>query len=279
GSWLFLSSTLPFVPPEGSWPEYRKLLRPLVLQAREDLPNYAFRQRFFKKALNSRDDEGPLGPGWAAMVRDKKKFYSVTKSLAVSAFLNDPAGCVRLSAERVFVAGAGNREPRTEFETVQFHKKMLEENSLRWLEKPGEMEMLFRMSQGGFENFTTSLTPMKPVVSAVLSQTADFFAWGFAGQGDVGKPAAFGVRWPGWLALLGLLFCLAPGRIFSFLPIWAPAVAYMASCFSVGDSMGQYLQPVEWTVLVLAAMALDSFLAFPGWILARRKATASSAGQ
>jgi len=277
GSWLFLSSTLPFVPPEGSCPEYRKLLRPLVLKAREDLPGYAFRQHIFKKALDNGQADSPLGPEWVALLRDKKKFYSVSKSLAVSAFLNNPSGCVRLSLERFFIAGDGNRQPRAEFNTARFHKEMLEENSLRWQETPAELEMLFRMPQGVFEKLTASLPPMNPSATALLRKTADFFAWGFARPGDAGNPPAFGLRWPGWLVLLGLLFCLIPGRIVAFLPVWAPAVGYVAACFSVGDALGQYLQPVEWTGMVLAAIALDSLLAFPGWLRLRLKA--SSAGQ
>jgi len=279
GSWLFLSSTLPFVPPEGSWPEYRKLLRPLVLQARDDLPNYAFRQRVFKKTLDRGDADSPLGPEWAALVRDKKKFYSVTKSLAISAFLNNPSGCVRLSAERFFIAGESNRQPRVEFDPAKFHKAMLEENSLRWQEKPAELEMLFRMSQGGFEKTTAAFRPIPPAVSALLHGTAEFFSWGIAWQGDAGKPPVFGIRWPGWLVLLGLLFCLTPGRALPFLPVWAPALVYVAACFSVGDAIGQYLQPVEWTGMVLAAIALDSLLAFPAWILARRTAAVPDKAQ
>ncbi|MEI6033759.1 MAG: hypothetical protein WCS65_05710 [Verrucomicrobiae bacterium] len=279
GSWLFLSSTLPFLPPEGSWPEYRNLLRPLVLKAREDLPNYAFRQRFFKKTLDCGDDSSPLGPEWVALLRDKKKFYSVTKSLAISAFLNNPYGCARLSIERFFIAGETNRQPRAEFDPARFHKAMVEENSLRWQEKPVELELLFRMSQVGFENWTASFPPIHPSANALLRWTADFFSWGVARQGGAGKPPIFGIRWPGWLVLLGLLFCLAPGRAFAFLPVWAPSLVYVAACFSVGDAIGQYLQPVEWTGIVLAAIALDSLLTFPGWILARRAATASSADQ
>ena len=59
GSWLFLSSTLPFVKTEGEpYAEYRAILRPIVQQVRADLGNYAARPRYKKILSGARPGRG-----------------------------------------------------------------------------------------------------------------------------------------------------------------------------------------------------------------------------
>ena len=131
--------------------------------------------------------------------------------------------------------------------------------------------MLNRMPQGEAEKFTASFPPENPRVIALFKWLNSFFAWGIARQGAPGIPPEFGLRWPGWLAVLGLVFCLLPGRFFPCLVVWLPSLAYMAACFSVGDAVGRYLQPIEWTGMVLAAVALDVALLNSIRILKGRK--------
>jgi hypothetical protein len=269
GGWLFLSSTLPLVPAEGSWPEYRKLLQPLISEARGDLPNYAFRQSQYKKVLNRKEDASRLGPEWAALVRDDNKFQSVVKSLAFSAYLSNPTACARLSVEKVFVAGSDGWLSFPNLDTRQFYRLQKENNEGRWKIKAREMELLYRMPQKEFESCSASFRATPPWFSAFFQQTNEIFAWGVAHEGGADKPPEFGLRWPGWLVVIGFFFCLLPGRFFAYMPVWAPTLAYLASCFSVGDSLGRYFQPIEWVGMVIACVAIDSILSMPVWIRAR----------
>jgi len=75
GPWLFLSSTLPLVKTEGEpYAAERALLRPAIEAARTDLPNYAFTQGIYKKMLSSKRADGPLGPEYAKLLADHKRF-------------------------------------------------------------------------------------------------------------------------------------------------------------------------------------------------------------
>lgn len=271
GSWLFLSSTLPYVPSTGSWPEYRTLLKPLIDEARSDLPNYAFQQGRYKKALSRRDDPSPFGVAWAALAKDKQKFQSVTKALAVSAVFNEPLGCARLCFEKILVAGAANRMPPAGFDPRFFHQEQTLQNSTRWDRKSSGLNILYRTPRAEFEQYTEGFQPMGFGIPPFLARMSSFFAWCHASPGSPGQPPVIGLRWSGWLVLAGFLCCLLPGRVVSRFLLWAPSAGYLICCFGVGDALARYLQPVEWAGMILAALALDTLLCLPRRLLSRSR--------
>jgi len=72
GAWLLLSSTLPLINPEGeTLPEYRRVLRPLIEEARTVSPwRYGYVQRIYKGTSRPRrilqtEGRAPIGANWS----------------------------------------------------------------------------------------------------------------------------------------------------------------------------------------------------------------------
>ena len=106
GSWLFLSSTLPFVRTEGEpYSQYRAMLKPAVEDVRADLPNYASRPSY-KKALNGGQEQGrpDLGEGWRALTKDHALYKKVAHRLALEAVLAHPIDYGQLVLRKIALA-------------------------------------------------------------------------------------------------------------------------------------------------------------------------------
>lgn len=259
GSWLLLSSTLPLVPTQGSFPEYRKALLPIIEQSRTDFPNYVFEQTEYKKRLNCSEGSELIGVEWENLVRDERRFKKVALSLAVSGIIESPMAYSRMVAEKILLA-ASDCTPAEKFLAATFWSEQLQVKHL--LRDPKKIPFLFGMSADRLEVEAAASAKFDYAAGHFLERVASLFTWSVAVRGAPGQQPVFGLRWIGWLALAGLLVCLIPPRTFPMLVIWAPSLAYLLFCYGIGDDVRRYLQPVEWMGWLLAAVFLDALFQF-----------------
>lgn len=275
GPWLLLSSTLPLVnPAEGKWPEYRQLLRPHIEEARADISQYPWKQDRYKKMLVASSDSpssGPeadpakekptLGPEWDAMLKERKKtkFLQVCSDLARDAIVHAPFTYAGMVLKKIGVV-LSDDESGWRMAPRAFWKAQLEDNEERWEKHPDEMKMLYELDKEAYLALAEKRRAQVEWYEPVVFHFTHVFAWMHATRADGRR--TLHPAWFGLLALFGLLTCLRPKRWRETALLWLPLGIYLAIIFGIGDSVTRYLQPIEWTGIILAALGLDWMLGF-----------------
>jgi hypothetical protein len=271
GNWLLLSSVLPLVPTEGEkWPEERAELRPVILETREQLDIYAWRQGRYKKRVMTDRPGVTISEKWGALTKDKPRFVKVCGDFAKEAIRAHPFEVARLSITKCALAFARTDAP-SRLDPRNYWKEQLDDNEGRWSENPKELELFYGFDKARYDAVAAESAGNVFKARGFLNDFARVFS--FARDGNDISPDRYDVRpsWLGWLALAGLAISLWRWRTLTIL--WLPLTLYLATVFAVGDRVDRYVQPVEWVGLILAALALDTLLArvFP----ARPSATAT----
>ena len=142
---------------------------------------------------------------------------------------------------------------------ANYWKEQLGENKDRWVDNPKELELYYEYDQARYEAIAAEGATRRYAPNELLNSFARTFS--FARDGHEISNDRYDVRpsWLGWLALAGLAVSLWRWKTLTIL--WLPLTLYLATVFAVGDRVDRYVQPVEWVVLVLAALALDTLLA------------------
>jgi hypothetical protein len=259
GPWLLLSSTFPLVNPEqGKWPEYRKILRPFIEEARADISQYAWKQDRYKKMLVESKEPLMLGPEWQALLapKDKKKFLQVCNDLSHDAILHAPftyTGLVLKKIGRVL----SDTEAGYAMAPRVFWAGQLADNEDRWVRHPDEMQLLYKLDHDGYLALAAEREKHVFQFERYVYDFCGIFAW----MKTTGRPERMlHPAWFGVLALFGFLTCLRPSRWRETAPLWLSLGLFLGIIFGIGDSVVRYLQPVEWIGIILVALGLD-------WIL------------
>jgi len=269
GDWLLLSSTLPLVKLEGSkWKEYRDSLRPIVLRARAEGDQYPWDQKGYKKPLSD-PDPSKIGPVWAGLTTREKEFSKVCAGLAREAILDHPFAFANITATKIGIAFANCDILDPKLEPPAFWELQQTVNDDRWKNHPSELRLFYGMDQADYEKKVAERQTRHNPLYLPLKAAASRVAWMHEYK-DAGK-YRLAPGWLGVLALLGLLFCFTPARFAATSVLWLPAFLYLLTVFAIADRKAEYVQPVEWIGLVLAAIALDVVASgFHRWILTSR---------
>jgi len=256
GPWLLLSSAFPLVNTEqGKWPEYRKILRPYIEEARVDISQYPWKQDRYKKMLVESKEPLTLGPEWQALLapKDKKKFLQVCNDLARDAIIHAPFTYARMVLQKIGMVlsdegSSSLMSPRF------FWKGQLADNEDRWVRHPDEMKLLYELDKDGYLALAAKRQNHKEWYEPFLYHFAHDFRWM---QSIRSGNWTLHAAWFGLLALFGFLTCLRPKRWRETAPLWLSLVLFLGIIFSIGDSVTRYLQPVEWIGIVLVALGFD----------------------
>ncbi|MEP6673463.1 MAG: hypothetical protein ABJF10_30225 [Chthoniobacter sp.] len=259
GPWLFLSSTLPLVRTEGEpYAAERALLRPTIEAARADLPNYSFRQKEFKKLLNDSHDKAPLGPAYARLVSDHKRFASFAQSLGREAVLTHPFQYLGMIGKKI-VTAAGGQQIQQRLDPQIFWDDQSDTSEIRWREHAEEMRVIYEMDEPTYRAMAAERSQRTVWFSPFIRSFADV-NWLQVQRGDPGEAPLIRFRLLGGLALWGLVMTLLPSRFVRTSLLWLPLVFYLFGVFAVGDTVTRYLHPIEWILFVLIAIGLDATL-------------------
>jgi hypothetical protein len=269
GSWLLLSSSLPLVKLEGeTYRQYRDLVRPFVEESRKDFANYATRQRLFKKDLNTRDDTDPLGPEWAKLCKDRKRYGKVARALALEGIMAQPFTYAGMVARKTILAMADNHTGEM-MRPQHFWAEQIAANNGRWVERRlPEMRLVFGTDEAGFQRMAEEGSKRSLWIASWTGPLDRSLQWAFYHPGTKqDEPPRYGLRWPGVLAVGGLLTCFWPSRFRRYLILWFPSLFYLGLVYSVGDSVARYLHPVDWALLALIPVGGDALLDWmhAGW--------------
>jgi len=262
GSWLLLSSALPLVKTEGKvYQEYRDLLRPFILESRKDFPNYATRQKLFKKDLDGEDPTDPLGPEWAKLCRDRKRYGKVARTLALEGILSQPLTFSGIIYRKVMLA-LSDSNAGARIRPDQFWQAQIQANNGRWLTRRlPEMRLVFGTDEEGFRRMAADGLQDKLWLASPIDWLDSAVAWTYYEPGTrEDDPPRFGLRWIGYLALFGFVSCLFPSRLKRTAIVWFPALFYLGLVYSVGDSVSRYLHPADWCLLVVIALGGDALV-------------------
>lgn len=259
GPGLLMSSTLPFIKPEGEpYAKERAMIRPYIEETRADLPNFPFNQKVYKKILNNSRPEGELGPEYAKFVQDKKRFSKVAMGLGIPAILSHPFAYTKLVGLKI-LAAASSRHHDQRLVPETFWEDQDDSSEGRWDRRPEEMKLLYDLDEAGYEAMaeerakrTVWYAPYMPLVKSIN--------WVYAEGGEAGEKPTIEVKWMGWLLLLGLVGCLMPGRFRRTSIIWLPLVVYLPVVYGVGDRVSRYLHTVDWLGFVMIVIGLDVVL-------------------
>ena len=259
GAWLFLNSALPLVRLEGAkWSEYRAALRPVVEESLADLPNYATRQRVYKKTLNSTDPANPLGSGWVSLCRDTSAYSRVAGGLAVEAVCSAPLTYAGMVSRKILLALSN--EQFSAFSPARFWQKQEELNRERWTRKARELELLYGTDRAGYDRLVAEGARGRFWLAEWESRIKKLLAWTVYEPGEAGVAPRIRPTWMGVLAVLGMVGSLRRGVRRGAALVWVPALFYLGLTYAVGDSIPRYLHPVEWCGMVLMAVGADSVL-------------------
>ena len=259
GPWLFLSSALPLVRAEGEpFARERALLRPAIEEARADLPNYAFNQQIFKKILIRGRPDSQLGPDYVALVKDKRHFSKVANALAKGAVLESPLQFGRLVWEKTLVA-ASNRVHDARLLPARFWSSQAESSEGRWQARPKEMALLYETDEAGYDKLVAERAQRTAWFNPYVRWVSKIH-WVSAEPGAIGQRPSIGLTALGWLAVLGLVGALVPGRFARTSILWLPILLYIPLVFAVGDRVSRYYHPLEWAMFALIAIGLDTLL-------------------
>ncbi len=259
GNWLLLSSVLPLVPTDGEkWPDERKELTPVILETREQLAIYPWRQGRYKHRVMSNRADVQISEKWGALTREKQRFQRVCGDFAREAILAHPLEVARLSVTKCILAFAREEGP-SRFAPENFWREQIKENEDRWPDNPRELELYYGGSQADYNALAIEGAARRQPLHPWFDRFALTFS--FARDGHDVSAERYDIR-PTLLGLLALagIGC-AVWRFRELTILWLPLALYLASVFAVGDRVDRYVQPVEWMGLVLAALALDMLFA------------------
>ncbi len=259
GSWLLLSSTLPLVQIEGEkFAEYRRLLAPVIRDARADLLAYPERQGKFKKALSTKDPDGLLGPEWPPLVRDKARYAAATSYLAREAIRTHPWEYLRLTIIKIAICSSDSPAGVFRFHPADFWQAQNQRNDDRWKE-PAEMKLIYERDQAAYE----------AMAAERISRARRVPAWPVA----IGKaltwvridprravPGLSNVTWVAWLGLLGVAALGWRRQWAAAAFLLLPLGIYLAGIYAIGDAVSRYFMPIEWMGILLACLGLDGLL-------------------
>jgi hypothetical protein len=258
GAWLFLTTTLPLVKTEGEpWQQYRAILRPSVEETRQDLWNYPFKQRIYKKELNNNEDGGRFGPSWAALAEDKTLYSKVAGGLASEAVANAPLTYMRLVGIKAAVTLGAGDAAFPELDPKVFWAEQDKRNDGRWAKNKRELELLYEMDEPSYRAMVRERATRTLWWKPLADTFADHFTWAKSWPGPPGGTPHVAPTWLGVLLLLGVAAFFQPHCFMAACPVVIPAAAFVAGVFGVGDMLYRYMHTVEWVGFVLVAMGLD----------------------
>jgi hypothetical protein len=254
GSWLFLNSTLPFVKTEGEpYAEYRAILRPYVEQARADLANYAWKQKFYKKPLSG--SKPMLGEKWVELSKNQELYDKVANRLAFEAIFNHPLEYGQLVLRKI--ARAASNMTAGKIPPPFFWHEQEKANDQRIGKPNSQLELVYGMDLESYRRLVEERRDRPMPIAPWLHQLGAWFSWADAHAGEHGAPPAIDLGILGWLLVLGLIACLSPRYFVCRMLLWLPAALYLFAVFAVGDSVRRYLHPVDWVGIVIIAIGLD----------------------
>ena len=260
GSWLFLSSTLPFVRTEGEpYSQYRAMLKPAVEDVRADLPNYASRPSY-KKALNGGQEQGrpDLGEGWRALTKDQALYKKVANRLALEAVLAHPIDYGQLVLRKIALASQNMNAGK--FSPEIFWRGQVAANAERIPRKKNQLGLVYGMPIEDYFRVVDERRQRTTWLAPVMTQVSSALSWANYRHGQPGQDPEIKLTWLGWLLALGLVACLAPRHFVCRALLWFPVALYLFFIFGVGDAVRRYFHPVEWVGLVVIAIGLDTVL-------------------
>ena len=260
GSWLFLSSTLPFVRTEGEpYSQYRAMLKPAVEDVRADLPNYASRPSY-KKALNGGQQEGrpDLGEGWRALTKDQALYKKVANRLALEAVLTHPIDYGQLVLRKIALASQNMNAGK--FSPERFWRGQVAANAERIPRKTNQLGLVYGMPIEDYLRVVDERRQRTTWLAPVMTQVSSALNWANYRHGQPGQDPEIKLTWLGWLLALGLVACLAPRHFVCRALLWFPVALYLFFIFGVGDAVRRYFHPVEWVGLVIIGIGLDTVL-------------------
>ena len=260
GSWLFLSSTLPFVRTEGEpYSQYRAMLKPAVEDVRADLPNYASRPSY-KKALNGGQEQGrpDLGEGWRALTKDQALYKKVANRLALEAVLAHPIDYGQLVLRKIALASQNMNAGK--FSPEKFWRGQVAANAERIPRKKNQLGLVYGMPIEDYLRVVDERRQRTTWLAPVMTQVSSALNWANYRHGQPGQDPEIKLTWLGWLLALGLVACLAPRHFVCRALLWFPVALYLFFIFGVGDAVRRYFHPVEWVGLVIIAIGLDTVL-------------------
>jgi len=259
GPWLFLSSALPLVKTEGEpYARERALIRPAIESARTDLSNYVFNQGHFKKMLINDDEDGPLGPAYAKLLSNRKRFAQVAQALARQAVLAHPFQYFGMVCKKIIVAAA-DRHAELRIDPAEFWSDQSEDGEIHWSRRPKEMQVVYEMDRPAFDSMVGERATHTVWYARYLKPFTRV-NWLQAHRGEAGHAPRIHIQTMGWLALLGLVCAFLPGRFVRTSFLWLPLLLYLFIVYAIGDTVTRYLVPIEWILFIFMGFGLDTIL-------------------
>ncbi len=258
-SWLLLDSTLPLVNLEGAkWHNYREALRPLVLQARQELDQYAWAQQKYKKQLGD-GNPATIDPVWASLTGREKEYSEVCGGLGKEAVRAHPFTFARLAFTKIGISFASPGHYLERMNPAEFWRSQSEQVSDHWTDFRRQLHWFYGMDRPQFEQRAAQRSVAHNATLPFLNAVSDSMAW-MRDNKDAAGRHWLTPCWPLVLAALGFFVCLTPARFVATSVLWLPTILCLVSVHAIGDYNSQYVQPVEWVGLVLIAIALDAFV-------------------
>jgi len=258
GNWLMLNSTLPLVNLEApKWKEYREALKPVVLKTRGELDQYAWTQGEYKKPLIS-SDPAKIGPVWAELTGDDK-FSQVCGDLAKGGILEHPVTFTQFMFTKIGISFATGAHTHR-FAPKAFWEKQGEINRENWQRSRSDPKVFYRMDQAGTEQLANERKARKNWLEPFTEFIQRKFVFVYDNEDPLTHKHWLSPGWMGLLAFFGLLVCLMPRRFTATSILWLPAILCLVTVFAIGDRHAQYVQPVEWVLMVWMAIGLDVIL-------------------
>ncbi|HSI16094.1 MAG TPA: hypothetical protein VK961_28855 [Chthoniobacter sp.] len=268
GPWLFLSSTLPLVRTEGEpYAAERAMLKPAIESARQDLPNYAFRQGPYKKMLSNNREDNALGEDYIKFVSDRQRFAKVAKTLAREAVIAHPFQYFGMVCKKI-VSAVGDQHVQARLDPKRFWREQGESSSGRWEERPEEMQLIYEMDEPAYNAFVAERST-RTLWFTKYTDEFDRLKWLDTKVGKKGESPRTHIKTMGWLALLGFAASLLPYRFRRGTLLWLPALLYLFIIYAIGDTVTRYIHPVEWAGFILIAIGLDSVIDGLVWLYRR----------
>ncbi len=264
GNWLMLNSALPLVSLDApKWKEYREALRPAIEEARDDMGQYPWQERLFKKRLNDPNSPPSITATWTGLVGRKTEYSKVCGDLAKGAIREHPITFLKFTLTKIGIAFA-HKEPIDNFEPASFWKNQTDEVLERWNGDPNSVKFFYGTDYLGFQQLFNKrharTNPIAPLMNAVSNQ----IAWAHDVVDQTTGKHQLKMGWLGALALFGLLVALLPSRFSATSVLWFPAILCLLTVLSIGDCLGHYVIPAEWVALTLIAVGLDAVLVSGG---------------
>ncbi len=256
--WLLLSSTLPLVNLEApALKPYRDAIRPLVLDARRQLDQFPWNEAKYKKALGDADPS-KIDPVWASLASREKEFSMVCLALARGAIWEHPFWFARFTFTKIGISFADRGHYIERMDPQEFWKDQDRENSDNWSDHRRQLQLFYNIEEPQYAKLSAERRRRRNAALPFLSAVARRMVWMRDNQDPVTGKHWLTPCWPGVLALLGFLTCLAPGRFVRRAVLWLPASLCLISVHAIGDHNVQYVETVEWLGFLLIAVLLDA---------------------